>query len=281
MQQENWYKTAIIAEDLYKEAGIKNILGLGLIYAVIAVLSGSTIWNAAQKYKVSEKEIQETINDKEMISRIKDVIERNKEPYQEEKLETQQNINPKTLSNTEQLQNNQLSKEEIIQWIITYEGKPHFYKAKDPNKKDMIIGYGFNLTGRNTSEILSIFKRLGINYKEIMSGKGKINIEQANELLDYDINRILNSIYSIVPNFDKLPKNAKLAIVDMSYNMGMPKLSGFNKFLEALSNYDYSTAAKEMINSKWYRQVGRRSKDLVRKMEELSENTNSQKNKQI
>ncbi len=48
----------------------------------------------------------------------------------------------------------------------------------------------------------------------------------------------------------------------MSFNLG-PQISQFTKLREAIQNKDYQTAAKEMINSKWYNQVGRRSKELV------------------
>ena len=159
-----------------------------------------------------------------------------------------------------------ISKAEVMTWISWAEGKPFYSKHIDPNGKDYIVGYGFNLTGRDKNEILQIFKQLGINYQKIMSGKGKITHEQAVKLLDYDINRLIIKMPSIIPNFDKLPKDAKLVVVDMAYNMGIPKFRGFKDFIAALSNYDYNIAAKEMVNSNWYNQVGKRSKALTQKL---------------
>ena len=57
-----------------------------------------------------------------------------------------------------------------------------------------------------------------------------------------------------------------MVLVDMSFNLGKPKLMKFKKMIEALQRYDFETAADEMIDSAWYHQVGRRSKYLVNKM---------------
>ena len=55
-------------------------------------------------------------------------------------------------------------------------------------------------------------------------------------------------------------------IVDMAFNLGVAGLLSFKRMIQALNCYDYDTAADEMINSKWYRQVGERSKRLVKMM---------------
>ena len=62
--------------------------------------------------------------------------------------------------------------------------------------------------------------------------------------------------------FNTLPINKQEAIIDMSYNMGLNTLSGFKQFKKALLKGDMKTAGKEMVNSDWWRQVGRRSKAL-------------------
>jgi len=59
----------------------------------------------------------------------------------------------------------------------------------------------------------------------------------------------------------------------MSYNMGLTKLSKFKNFKSALESQDYYSAKKEMIDSKWYTDVGRRSKRLVQLMDTLADRT--------
>jgi len=51
----------------------------------------------------------------------------------------------------------------------------------------------------------------------------------------------------------------------MVYNMGVGDLSAFQEMLAAAENGNWTLAAEEMCNSKWYVQVGAES--LARQME--------------
>ena len=66
-----------------------------------------------------------------------------------------------------------------------------------------------------------------------------------------------------MPNFHKQPRDIQIVLVDMAFNLGDNGLGKFVKFRKALMRYDYKSAADEMIDSKWYYQVGNRSKELV------------------
>ena len=59
-----------------------------------------------------------------------------------------------------------------------------------------------------------------------------------------------------------MPVDKQEVLIDMSYNMGSAKLSSFKKMKSALQSGNYQQAAKEMEDSKWFKQVGRRSKQL-------------------
>ena len=52
----------------------------------------------------------------------------------------------------------------------------------------------------------------------------------------------------------------------MMFNLGYSRLSRFRKMKAAVLKRDWATAADEMVDSAWYGQVGRRSRDLVRRM---------------
>ena len=45
----------------------------------------------------------------------------------------------------------------------------------------------------------------------------------------------------------------------MCFNMGAPRLSGFKKFIAGVNSGDWNTAAVEMMDSRWARQVGDRA----------------------
>ncbi len=55
-------------------------------------------------------------------------------------------------------------------------------------------------------------------------------------------------------------------LIDMAYNLGKRGLEGFKKMLQALHEEDYEKAADEMVDSKWYKQVGNRGILLVQMM---------------
>ena len=55
-------------------------------------------------------------------------------------------------------------------------------------------------------------------------------------------------------------------LIDMAFNLGMAGLMGFKRMIEALKRGDYERAADEMINSRWYGQVGERGRRLERMM---------------
>ena len=55
-------------------------------------------------------------------------------------------------------------------------------------------------------------------------------------------------------------------IVEMVFNPGRARLLGFVKMLTALERGDYSTAADEMLDSRWHRQVGKRAEEMAERM---------------
>lgn len=59
------------------------------------------------------------------------------------------------------------------------------------------------------------------------------------------------------------PNDVIRVLVNMVFNLGRPRLSKFKNMLAAVNDKNYTTAADEMIDSKWYRQVKRRGEELV------------------
>ena len=70
----------------------------------------------------------------------------------------------------------------------------------------------------------------------------------------------------LVNNLSDHPDFVSRVLVNMAFNIGRPRLSKFKNMLAAIEAKDYNLAADEMIDSKWYHQVGRRSQELVEMM---------------
>ena len=71
---------------------------------------------------------------------------------------------------------------------------------------------------------------------------------------------------STLPYWSKLNSSRKIVVADMVFNMGLPRFRGFVRTNRALAAHDYEWAADEMVDSKWFRQTGRRAKRLVKVM---------------
>lgn len=72
----------------------------------------------------------------------------------------------------------------------------------------------------------------------------------------------------LVDNLYDHPDDVARVLVNMVFNLGRPRLSKFKKMLAAVNEKQYLVASNEMIDSKWYHQVGRRSAELVNIMKE-------------
>ena len=73
---------------------------------------------------------------------------------------------------------------------------------------------------------------------------------------------------TLVLNFAGQAVDAQRVLVNMAFNLGRNRLSKFKNMLRYVNEGNYLMAANEMIDSKWYSQVGRRSKELVDIMKE-------------
>lgn len=126
------------------------------------------------------------------------------------------------------------------------------------------IGVGHNLAKPESRMLL---KQLGLDYSKIVSGEQALNDEQIDFLLKKDLEEAYETAIAFANGkFYEHPQRVRAVLVDMAFNLGRTKLFKFEDMRAALNVYDYDTAAKEMVDSKWYHQVGRRSKELVKLM---------------
>lgn len=89
-----------------------------------------------------------------------------------------------------------------------------------------------------------------------------ITYEEATQLLQNDISRTSRALRYALPWVVKMDSVRAAALIDMAF-MGVGTLLTFKKFLAALQAGDYETAAKEMLDSLWARQVKGRAVELA------------------
>ena len=84
-----------------------------------------------------------------------------------------------------------------------------------------------------------------------------------------DVKVVLSECKVLYPDFDDLPEEAQQIIANMMFNLGRPRLSKFVGMKRGVDAKDWNTAADEMVDSRWYRQVGARAERLVNRMREI------------
>lgn len=137
--------------------------------------------------------------------------------------------------------------------------KPKVYKD---SKGIPHIGIGFNLEDAGNRKFL---KREGIDINELFDGK-KLSENEIRTLYNHSLTQAFKDAQSYDPNFAKRPEAVKMTLVDMAFNLGSTKLNKFVGMKKGLMNNDYNTAADEMVDSNWYKQVKSRGPRMVQVM---------------
>lgn len=133
---------------------------------------------------------------------------------------------------------------------------------QDPGSPNQSIGWGFNMDEGGIP-------------KDVASGKRDYSKKEAESLFQSKYETAIKDAITFTgfDNFVKLSEGQRNVLIDMSYNMGLPKLSEFGGMQKAIGLQDYPRAAQEMqyinpdaVNKKetpWYKQVGGRARNNV------------------
>ena len=133
-------------------------------------------------------------------------------------------------------------KEELIKQLKDHEGirlKPYKCTAGK-----LTIGIGRNLDDIGISE------------------------EEAEYLLGNDIETAHKGCERLISNFESISEVRKIALIDMMFNLGYTRMSKFKKMLSAIESEDWTEAAKQAKDSRWYNQVGRRAQKICDQLRE-------------
>lgn len=126
------------------------------------------------------------------------------------------------------------------------------------------------------SDLISMLKRHeGLRLKPYHCSAGKLSIgfgrnlddmgiseDEALYLLQNDIDACYSEL-NVFHWFQDLDQVRQEALVDMRFNLGLPRFLTFKKMIARLMAKEYSQAAEEIINSLYARQVGDRANELA------------------
>lgn len=93
---------------------------------------------------------------------------------------------------------------------------------------------------------------------------GTISQRAADVMLEDDIDRCRKQLTYNLEWFTELDEVRQAAVLDLCFNLGWQGLGRFRRFLAAMAVDDWARAGAELVDSKWYAQVGSRGPRIVR-----------------
>ncbi|KKL99297.1 hypothetical protein LCGC14_1815790 [marine sediment metagenome] len=124
----------------------------------------------------------------------------------------------------------------------------HVKRAEAPNGEAMLFPYEDSVG------------LITIGWGRNLDGKG-LSLKECQLLFDNDLQDVFRDCATL-PFWDHIDGVRQMVVMDMVFNLGLTRFLKFKNLNRALTIQDYVRAAHEMLDSKWYRQVGRRAEKL-------------------
>ena len=87
--------------------------------------------------------------------------------------------------------------------------------------------------------------------------------EQVQEWFEKDVNTAIGDCQDIFNNFDELDDEIQHVLINMSFQLGKPRLSKFKRMIAAVHDEDYREMALQMEDSRWFKQTQNRAQRLI------------------
>lgn len=142
------------------------------------------------------------------------------------------------------------SLDELLTLLVKHEGlRLHPYVCPAGY---LTIGVGHNIEANPLKE----------PFKSYLHKHGKITEAMALEILMDDVMTCISEASANLKCFMKLDLVRHDVVVSMIFNLGIGRFLGFKNMIRCLEVADYEGASREMLLSKWRKQVGRRALEL-------------------
>ena len=152
-------------------------------------------------------------------------------------------------------------KDKLMKKLVAHEGL-RLQVYKDTLGIDT-IGIGRNLQDRGISK--EELDELDIPSIDHVYEYG-ITEADAMFLAQNDVQIVEEELLRAHPCVEKLDAVRQLILIDMAFNLGVPRLCKFKKMWAAVHEEKFDVAAKEMLDSRWANQVKSRATKLANAM---------------
>ncbi len=145
-------------------------------------------------------------------------------------------------------------REQIVKDLINHEGKETYVYKDNSKEKIETIGVGRNL------------RHVGLSEDEILY------------LLNNDIDRVEKQLDTYFPWWREKIELVRRMLISFVFNVGIGTARKFPKMMKAIEDDNYFMAVDELLHnsngdkSKYYKQVGRRAREMADWLEEAEAN---------
>jgi lysozyme len=137
-------------------------------------------------------------------------------------------------------------------------------------KKQVIANEGMRKTAYKdtlNNWTIGVGHLIKIPDEEYLIDKELTDIE-VDQIFTTDLNQAIDDARKFI-DADTIPEEAFEVVIDMAFNLGLPRLMKFQNFQQALKEKNYKRASREMLDSVWAKQLPNRSKRLANQMREV------------
>jgi len=148
------------------------------------------------------------------------------------------------------------NREEFVKQIAKHEGLVLTCYKDSLGIKTIGIGRNLEDRGITDGELMHMNKTMNDILTE------GITEEEAYYLCENDIMIVEKELLRNRPVVNQLNEARQRVLVDMAFNMGVPRLMKFRKMWSNIRIDDFTEASVEMLDSRWAKQVGKRATKL-------------------
>lgn len=145
----------------------------------------------------------------------------------------------------------------LVRMLTVDEGlKNKVYKDPAGNKT---VGIGFNMDDPHARGVW-IMADVPESFLSVYNGYSQISTESAWKLLNVQTNNAIKDLKTVFDDFDTYPDGAKYALINIVFNIGLPKFSKFNTFIGLIKSNDFDAASDDLAQTALAHQLPNRYK---------------------
>lgn len=150
--------------------------------------------------------------------------------------------------------------EKVMRMLAVDEGIKQWVYTDTTGHKT--VGIGFNLDDPHAWKTWQKAK-IPENMQSVIYGQTALSYNSIINLLQVTLDQAIADVKKLVPDFDELSEYQRMALINMSFQLGYTALSKFKNTLKAINSKDFKLAKDLALKSLWAKQTPRRAKRVT------------------